>query len=256
MPMRPQTQLLLVGESFSPWTKKARWALECCELAYDYKEYTPILSEPGLRWRLQQWSGTVSVPVLFVGRQVFRGSWEIARYANETTSDERLGDLEAIVPWNTLSEAALAEGRTRVVRCILGNDQALAESLPAFVPDPLRHPLRFVARDVVQRLDRKYAYLLKPGALRQALVHTREGLERADSDYLLGRFTYADISMAVALEVVAPIAHLQPPLGPVTQRCWQHPALASEFADLLDWRSRLVATAATSYSQFSSNLTI
>ena len=223
---------------FSPWTKKARWALDHCEIPYYYKEYTPTLSEPGLRRRLRQWSGKISVPILFSDRQVLRDSWEIARYANERADNERLGDFEAIAPWNVLSEAALAEGRTRVLRCILRNNQALEESLPAFVPKPLRGTLRFVARDAVQRLDRKYAHLVEPGALRQALEQTREGLAQVDSDYLLGRFTYADVTMATVLEVIAPIARTQPPLGPMTQRCWSVPELASEFGDLLDWRDR------------------
>ena len=253
--MKSQTQALLIGESFSPWTKKARWALEYCELAYDYQEYTPTLSEPALRWRLQQWSGKVSVPVLFTGQQIFRGSWEIARYANEVAADGCLGDWEVIAPWNDLSEAALAEGRTSVVRCVLGNEQALEEALPALVPALLRRPLRFVARDAAQRLDRKYAHLVKSGALHQALVSTREGLARSGSDYLLGRFSYADIAMAVVLEVVAPIAHTQPPLGPATQHCWNNPSLAAKFADLLDWRGRLAANNATSYSQFRLGLT-
>ena len=237
--MKPQTKVLLIGESFSPWTKKARWAVEYCGLDYDYQEYTPTLSELGLRWRLQQWSGSVSVPVLFAGHQIFHGSWEIARYANETAGDGRLGNLEAIAAWNDLSEAALAEGRTRVVRCVLSNEQALEEALPAFVPNLLRRRLRFVARDAAQRLDRKYAHLVKPGALHQALVHTREGLAQSDNDYLLGRFSYADIAMAAVLEVVAPIADKHQPLGPATQRCWNDPALAAEFEDLLNWRGRL-----------------
>jgi len=250
MSAKNQDRLLLIGESFSPWTKKARWALEHCEIAYEYKEYMPTLSEPGLRLRLRQWSGKVSVPMLFVGHQVFRGSWEIARYASEQAGNGRLGDFETLAPWNDLSEAALAEGRTRVLRCILGNDQALEESLPTFVPKPLRRILRFVARDAVKRLDRKYAHLAKSGALRQALEKTREGLALADSDFLINRFTYADISMATVLEVIAPIAYTRPPLGPMTQECWKMPELANEFSDLLDWRGRLASSPATSYSQF------
>ena len=106
--MKQQSQLLLIGESFSPWTKKARWALEYCGLAFDYLEYTPTLSEPALRWRLRQWSGTVSVPILLADDQCFHGSWAIALYANQTTSDKRLGDMSAISRWNDLSESALA----------------------------------------------------------------------------------------------------------------------------------------------------
>lgn len=248
--MQP-TKLLLIGESFSPWTKKARWALEYCGLHYKYQEYTPTLSEPWLRWQMRQWSGIVSVPVLFVDREVFRGSWEIARYANETAGDKRLGQFDAIKPWNALSEAALAQGRTNVVRRILQDNRALEESLPAFVPASLRSPLRFLARDAVSRLDKKYAHLAKPDAIHQALIQTRKTLAQNHSDYLLGTFSYADISMAIILEVIAPIAHHEPPLGPATQECWKDQSLANEFEDLIAWRNRLASNAANSYSQFS-----
>ncbi len=241
----------LVGESFSPWSKKARWALEQCGLAYGYREYIPTLSEPGLRWRMRQWRGSVSVPVLFAGDRIYRGSWEIACYANEMSGDARLGDMAVIKSWDELSEKALAEGRTRVVRGVLNNHQALEESLPGFVPSFLRRPMRFLSRDAAKRLDRKYAHLVSPGALRQALERTREGLTEAGGNYLLGRFSYADISMAVVLEVVAPIADTEPPLGPATLQCWNDLDMASEFQDLVEWRNRLARTDATSFTQFS-----
>ena len=251
--MKPQPQLLLIGESFSPWTKKARWALEYCGLSYDYQEYTPTLSEPRLRWQLKQILGSVSVPVLIADRQIIRDSWEIARYANETAGDGRLGDFKEIEPWNDLSETALAEGRTRVVRCILGNNQALEESLPTFIPKFLRGPMRFVARDAVKRLDKQYAHLLRSGSIHQALTQTREALAQSNNDYLLGDFSYADITMAVVPEVIAPIAINEPPLGSATTHCWNDPTLAVEFEDLLEWRNRLAANIETSYSQFRSD---
>ncbi|MEO1037448.1 MAG: glutathione S-transferase family protein [Pseudomonadota bacterium] len=243
-------QRLLFGESFSPWSKKARWAMEQCGVTYTYREYTPTLSEPGLRWRMRQWAGAVSVPVLFAGDQTLRGSWDISRFANESAGDERLGSFDAISPWNELSEHALAEGRTRVVRSVLSNPAALSESLPAFVPSALRAPLRFVARDAASRLDRKYAHLVKPGSLRNALLQTREGLAKAGGDFLAGRFSYADITMAAVLEVVKPIAITDPPLGPAVQTCWIDAQLADEFGDLIEWRDRLAAGVDTSYSQF------
>lgn len=250
--MKSQKRLLLVGESFSPWTKKTRWALEHCGLAYEYEEYTPTLSEPGLRWRMRQWSGKVSVPVLLADRKLLRGSWDISFYANTAAGGECLGNMESIAHWDELSEAALAEGRTRVVRSVLGNERALEEALPRFIPSSMRKSLRFVARNAAQRLDRKYAHLLELGSIRKALVATREGLEKSGNDYLQGEFSYADITMAVVLEVIAPIAYIQPPLGPETQRCWNDPELAEEFADLIQWRDRLAAESSTSYSQFKS----
>lgn len=249
MARAPQPDALLVGESFSPWTQKARWALEYCGVAYRYAEYTPTLSEPALRLRMRQWSGTISVPVLFAGGRIRRGSWEIAGHANTLSGDARLGNLAAVAKWNALGEAALAEGRSRIVRCIAGDAEALEEALPGFIPSVLRSSLRFVARDAVRRLDRKYAHLDEPGSLRRALGEIRRGLAAARCDYLLGRFSYADIAMAVVLETIAPAARTTPPLGPATKRCWSDAILAEEFKDLLNWRSRLANVAATSYSQ-------
>lgn len=229
----------LVGEAFSPWTQKARWALDLCDVAYRYEEYLPTLSEPGLRWRMWQWSGPVSVPVLLDRAEVIRGSWDIACYAAARAGDGRLGDLAAVEPWNVLSEAALAEGRTRVVRSVLASPAALDEALAALVPQALRPALRFVARDAARRLDRKYAHLVVPGSLRRALERTREGLRESGSDHLLGTFSYADVAMAVVLEAVAPAARIEPPLGPATRQCWTDPVLAAEFDDLLRWRARI-----------------
>ena len=245
-----KSKLLLVGESFSPWTKKARWALEHCGLDYDYQEYTPTLSEPGLRWKMKKLLGSVSVPVLFADRKILRGSWEIACYANDTVGGKRLGDMQIIEPWNDLSEAALAEGRTRIVRSILNNNQALEEGLPAFVPSFLRRPMRFMAKDAVRRLDRKYAHLVKPGSLDIALQEIRNGLSESPNEFLLDSFSYADITMAVVMEVIAPIAHVEPPLGPVTQEIWNDSVLAEENQDLVAWRDSLASNVETTYSQF------
>lgn len=248
----PHERPLLVGESFSPWTKKARWGMEQCGVVYDYQEYIPTLSEPGLRWRMRQWSGRVSVPVLFAGKGIIGGSWSIVSYANEQADERPLGDMETIAHWDKLSEAALAEGRTRVVRAVLRNNAALKEALPGFIPLSLRGPMRFLARDAATRLDRKYAHLYEPGSIRKALEAARKALKQSGNDYLLGEFTYADITMAVILEVIAPIADTQPPLGPETERCWNDDELAAEFEDLVQWRDRLARKKETSYSQFKS----
>ncbi|ALN80975.1 glutathione S-transferase N-terminal domain-containing protein [Lysobacter antibioticus] len=249
--MQADSAVTLVGESFSPWTQKARWALEYCGLPFAYREYTPTLSEPWLRWRMRQWTGAVSVPVLLTDVRVLRGSWDIARHADTHAGDGRLGDFAAIEAWNQLSEAALAEIRTRVVRGVLASPLALDEALAGLLPPPLRTPLRFVARDAARRLDRKYRHLLVPGSLRRALERLREGLHRSGSGYLFDRFGYADISMAVVLEGIAPSARTEPPLGPAHRRCWSDPQLADEFADLLDWRASLARSPTTSYSQLS-----
>ena len=244
------TPPILVGESFSPFTQRARWALEYAGVSHRYEEYVPTLSEPGLRWRMRQFSGRVSVPVLLTAAGVVRGSWEIARYAGAQTGDGRLGDFARSELWHQLSDDALCEARTRVVRGVLADPEALDEAAAGVFPAAIAHYFRFVARDAASRLDRKYAHLAKRGALLRALCATREGLAKAGGDFLLGRFSYADIAMAVVLEAVAPSARTEPPLGPHTKACWTDATLAREFADLLAWRVRLVRGVSPVFSQF------
>ena len=155
-----------------------------------------------------------------------------------------------------ISEAALGEGRTRIFGVVRENDRVLVEALPLSIPNLLRKPLRFLARDAARRLDRKYAHLLETGSICKALDATREGLKKSGSDYLQGEFSYADITMAVVLEVVAPIAYTIPPLGPETQRCWNDDEVAKKFEDLVQWRDRLASNSVTSYSQFSPVLSV
>jgi glutathione S-transferase len=239
----------LVGLTYSPWTHKARWALEYCGIDYRYSEYIPRLGEPALRFGTRQWSGVASVPVLFGAGNPISGAFEIARYANRLASGG-LGDFEQLEEWNDLSDAALAEGRARVLAATLSDPLALEESLAGLVPAPLRRTLRFLARDSVRGLSSKYAHTVTPGAMTRALERTRAQLSRSSSDYLLGSFTYADIAMIAVLEMVEPLARTTPPRGPATLRCWTAPALASQWSDLLRWRERVLAASGGGYSQY------
>lgn len=245
-----KNDVLLIGESFSPWTQKARWALEYCDVAHRYEEFVPTLSVPWLRWRMRRWSGRLSVPVARIAGGWLRGSWEIACHAAAACDDHRLGPMQSVSRWNDLSEAALAEGRTRVVRAIASDRDAQAASLPPFIPASLRGAMRPAARATVRHLDRKYAALAVPGSLHRALLETRRGLEAAGGDFLLGRFSYADIAMLVVLECVAPVARTQPPQADVVRRHWHDAALAAAFPDLLEWRRRLLARPGLAGSQF------
>lgn len=228
---------LLIGEVFSPWTRKARWALDYCDVAYRYQEYVPFLSEPGLRLRLRQWHGVVSVPVLLTDTGPVRGSFEIARHAALASGDDRLGDFDRIRFWDDISEVGLAAARTRVVRTIARNVNALDESLP-HVPLRLRPLLRPITRRAVNALDQKYAHLSGAGNHRNALLALRRGLQESGTGFLLDNFSYADITLCALLDAVVPAADTVFP-GEAQQRCWQDDELADEFADLLAWREQL-----------------
>jgi len=231
----------------SPWSEKARWALDHHQIEYVEKQYTPMLSEPALRWRLRRARGPVTVPVLFAGDQTYTDSFDIAHYAERRGSGTplfRRGLENAIAHWNQLSDAAMSAGRALVAGRVAADPQARSEALPDLVPKPLRRPLDPAARLGVSFLRKKYGCSddeqENRAALRDALAELRTAL--ADGrQYLLGQLSYADIAMASALQFVSPVDDRHIRLGPATRRAWTDLELAGELTDLLEWRDQLYA---------------
>ncbi|MCP4449266.1 MAG: glutathione S-transferase domain-containing protein [Myxococcales bacterium] len=115
--------LELVAISYSPWSEKARWALDHHSVLYGEVEHLPMLGEPALRKRLGKWRGKISIPLLLKTDGAVHDSFEIAEYAEEIGSspvtlfpDEK---REMIVGWSEQSETALAAGRALVSTSVL-----------------------------------------------------------------------------------------------------------------------------------------
>ncbi|WP_426755386.1 glutathione S-transferase family protein [Myxococcus sp. Y35] len=236
----------LYGLSYSGWTEKARWALDHHRVAYRYREHLPLIGEPVLRWRTPR-GARPSVPLLFDEGEAFSGSFAIARRAEELGQGEPLfsaQDLPSIERWEADSEQVLCVARAKVVAGLLHNRQAQAESLPAFLPEGLRSLLapsaklgaRFVARKHTTPAD-------LDAATRDTVIPTLERLRESlgGQPYLLGHFSYADVTAAVMLQFVRPVDDRYLPLGPGTREVWTDTALAARFPDLLAWRDGLYA---------------
>ena len=58
------SQPTLIHLPYSPWSQKARWALDHHGIAYRTQKYLPMLGEPYLRWRTGRWRRRATVPVL------------------------------------------------------------------------------------------------------------------------------------------------------------------------------------------------
>jgi glutathione S-transferase len=82
--------LTLVGEYFSPWTEKARWALDHHRLEYRYREHVPLLGEALLRVRADRLTGRVSVPLLITDTGPILDSFAIAQHADRIGRGARL----------------------------------------------------------------------------------------------------------------------------------------------------------------------
>ncbi|APR87512.1 Glutathione S-transferase family protein [Minicystis rosea] len=244
----------LLGISFSPWTEKARWALDARRVPYRFRHYQPLLGEPALRLKLRQLAGRVSVPVLTTdeGRAI-ADSAEIARWADGRGEGPALfpaGHEAAMARFIALSERALAAGRTLSLTRMLQDDEALAE----MVPGPIRRALGPFAAKMgafgVARTQRKYGGSRRDlDAARRELLADLDELRAALAEApsgdgpktLLGHFSFADIAMAQTLAFGDPPASGLK-LGPASRRSFSDPELRDRYGDLLAWRDELYRT--------------
>jgi len=237
----------LYGLSQSPWTEKARWALDHHSVAYRYHEHVPVLGEVLLRAKARSRpKGTkASVPLLADGNAAFCSSLEIARHAESIGRGEPLFPKDRddeIVRWADLSDRVIGAGRARVLAGLRVNREAQREALPSFIPGVLRGVLTPMATTAAMFLGSKYDVSRDPDAEGEAVLRPAfEGLrkELGGRPYLLDGFSFADIAMAASLQTLR--TRKRSPIGPATRAVWENVTVARDFEDLLDWRDTLYA---------------
>jgi glutathione S-transferase len=233
----------LHGMRQSPWTEKARWALDHHGLSYDYEEHVPLVGE--LLLRRKSGEKKPSVPMLTFDGEAISSSIAIARHADRIGRGSPLfprGKEDEIDRWNEVSDVILCAGRARVFTHLTESREAQREALPGFVPSPLRGVFGPSTKLAVRFLAKKYGVTPEAGrasadTIRASLARVREAL--GGRPYLLSELSFADIAAAVALSAVRPPDRLA--IGPATRRAWTDESLASEFGDLLMWRDALYA---------------
>ena len=238
----------LYGLSQSPYTEKARWALDHHAIDYRYHEHVPVLGEVLLRIKARSRApGTKpSVPLLVDGDDVLLSSLAIARHADARGGADPLfpSELDAeIVKWTELSDEMIGAGRSRVMVGLRTNRDAQREALPPFIPGPLRGLMTPMASTAAAFLGSKYDVPRDADAeaektLRPALDAVRAAL--GDRVHILDRFTFADVAIASALQALRPPTRA--PIGPATRDIWTNESLAGEYGDLLTWRDAIYAT--------------
>jgi glutathione S-transferase len=234
-----------VSLPLSPWSIKARWALDHHSVEYRYEVYLPMLGEPMLRARLGWPRGEITVPIYVDGGAVLRESLDIARHAERGGAGAKLfpeGRDADVVHWNGLSDVISRAGRALLTPRLARDAAALEEALPPWIPGLLRGASVPAAELATRYLVRKYRVREEESeenrrAIRFTLGKLREALGRGD--YALGAFSYADVAMASSLQFVKPTTRLAK-MGTATQAAWTDDALAREHADLLAWRDRIV----------------
>jgi glutathione S-transferase len=237
----------LITLRYSPWSERARWALDHHGIQYREVRHEPVLGERKLRRIVGPRKGPYTVPVLVTRDEILTESWDIARYADRVGKSEPLiaeAQMKEVRDFNDRVDSAMAAGRALLVERLLQDGPARDESLPRKIPPRVRVLLRPMTWLGMRWFANKYALgdhdpVRAISELRRLFDSMRAKL--AGGDYLLGRFGYADILGAVALQGVVPVADQYIRLGPASRRAWAHPALGAEYADLVGWRDRLYA---------------
>jgi glutathione S-transferase len=238
--------LRLVYLPISPWSERARWALDHHRIDHASSVHVPFIGERRLRRQVGARQGRVTVPALILPDRVLTQSWDIAEYAERHGHGSRLippERLSEVQHYNDLADRTMERGRVLVTRALLDSPAALAETLPREVPRWLRPWLGPLTRYGARWFARKYEVHLDDitgpqASLRAGLEALRAGLANSP-EYLLGSFSYADIVMSGLLQAVSPVADRYIRLGPATRQVWSQPQLATEFADLITWRNNL-----------------
>jgi glutathione S-transferase len=241
------TTRTLFGLRQSPWTERARWALDHHGIAFTYHEHVPMLGEVLLRRKARV--KKASVPLLADGDDVVvMGSFEIAKHAERTGRGAPLFPRDAdtdIAHWADVAEQMTRIGRAWVLKRLVASRAAQEEALPGFIPGLLRGlmaptsgmALRFLAKkysvptDVDEEVER---------TMRPLLEEMRKALARNNGSYLLSpsAFTFADLAMATTMHALRPREKMEG-VGPATREAWTNEALADDFADLLKWRDAI-----------------
>lgn len=230
----------LYGLSYSPWTWRARRALDHHRVDYTYREHTPLLGERKLRRLAGRRHATV--PLLVDGELRIGDSLEIIQHADRVGRGASLdADAEDVLALARRVDGALHRVRMRVTVRTLTDRDALREAASTAVPDPLAGLARPVAAWGARHIARKYGFdagsEVDESLVAEVLREVRDALGQGPfiSDQLSARDLLA-----------ASLVHgLRPPDGlalrPATRRIWTSEPLAAEFEDLLEWRDRLLA---------------
>ncbi len=236
---------VLWGLLQSPYTERARWALAYHSISHDYQEHTPLVGEATLRMR----SGArrATVPLLLVGDEKLMDSIAIMSWADgEGSGAPLMGDREAVDRWVDTIAPALHHVRSRVTRRILVDPDALTEAAAGSVPKLLARRVRNVAAKGAWHLGKKHGFAmtddesaLEVRVMTEVLDAMRAQLDGGET--MLDGFSAVDILCASFLQGLAAVDHHAWSLPPATARAWSEPELASDYADLLEWRDQIYA---------------
>lgn len=234
----------LYGIHYSPWSLRAKWALTHHEIPFDYSEYTPMLSEPGMRLKLRAPTGKVTVPILITDGAVLRDSYAIAKWADEHGSGAPLFAAGEDVnrAWTSTAEEIADAGRVMSTLSTNKDPAAMRDNVPGFIPRAFRGVASPLVRTGTAFLAYKYGF--GAGDAESAMERLAGALDKVateleHSDYLTGDFGWPDIAVVSSLELVSP-AEGWVRLGKAARRARTRDEIVAEYPAVIAWRDRIL----------------
>lgn len=231
---------------YSPWSERARWALDAAGVEYQSMGYQPMLGERALK-RLRG-DGKASVPVLALADRAIGDSAAIAEWAAQTPGGVHLLPKGVdVTQYDDLIERGLAAGRVISLSKVLKDPKALCEMVPKSMRSIPWLPAQIAAFGVRRTLA-KYgseatAVDTARAELATVLDRLREELAKAPPGSprtLTGQFSLLDIGFAQVLVFIhPPTTGIR--VGHASRACFHDAALSEHYADLVQWRDELYA---------------
>ena len=234
----------------SPWSERARWALDLSGVSYDTIVFTPLISNPYARWLSRNVNRKLTIPLAVSNegkeREILQDSLEIAQYSNTKRLSDRKDlfpedHLPQIIEWHELSENLLNILRVRANPRMKSSRELQLNNLPPIIPKMAKPLFLPLSRHALHYFEKKYP--LHPAdhdkTLHEGLKKIRSTLSSSTSGYILDQFSFADITVAVIFQAISPGENKFVPIENATRECWKDPELTFEYGDLLEWRDTL-----------------
>lgn len=225
----------------SPWSERARWSLYWNGIQHQSTEHLVLIGELSLRSARRTLGQKITAPSMVLDDGSWlTDSWEIARWA-DTEAQGRFfrGQHKVIEGLQAHAERFLTLLRPVVLERMVRAPKALEESLPGIFPSALHRPLRLVGALGVRYLLQKYERpTVKEHEIFDLFDCFRKALQDRDT-VLEDGFSYGDILIATALQMIKPAPQSLYPIGQATRDAWTLHAYCEGASDLLEWRDRV-----------------
>lgn len=238
-------EIVFYSLPYSPWSEKARWALDFHQIDYREENVTPVVDNLKFKFSARRPLKKVTYPILKLSYDYIFDSLEIVKWAEKNMKGKSIidfADYSKIKKWNDFSDELLNLIRYQTLIKAKLNWEIL--------PPPIRLSKKtpqFLSREIVKTNKWGIEFILKKypvedvyqldSLIREKLNYLET--ELCGKDYLLDQFSYADIAVSVCLQLFDPPDLKILKINPGMKAMFKDNPYIEEFPYLFRWRNNL-----------------